>query len=54
MRLYTMNGCVVPKAIIGQRKFQTTGKKPENDINGVRMQKREGSNADDDIPGRYR
>lgn len=29
----------VKKAVIDQRKLQTSGKKPENDINNVRMQK---------------
>lgn len=33
----------VRKAVIDQRKLQTSGKKPENDINHVRMHKRKGA-----------
>lgn len=33
----------VKKAVIDQRKLQTSGKKPENDINNVRTHKRKGA-----------
>lgn len=33
----------VTKAVTDQRKLQTSGKKPENDINNVRMHKRKGA-----------